>query len=67
MPLYHVQDPDRPLWVVAKNYQDAIDKWKRVIAVENDDDLDAVDDPQGIAHICDDNELIITEGTNGQN
>jgi hypothetical protein len=56
MPLYQVQDSDRPLWVVAKDWQDALAQWKAVIAAENDGD-DA--EPQGIQHVCDNDELVM--------
>ena len=57
MPLYHVQDSDRPCWVVAASWNDALAQWRTLIAKENDDSDDA--DPQGIAYVCDNDELII--------
>jgi len=56
MPLFHVQDSDRPLFVVAKDWHDAYEQWREQIIHENDGD---VSDPQGIQHICDNDELLI--------
>jgi hypothetical protein len=57
MPLYQIQDGDRPCWVVATTWDDALTQWRAVIARENDDMDEA--EPEGIARICDDDELII--------
>lgn len=35
MNLYEVQDSDRPMYVVAKSWADAIDRWKAEIEIEN--------------------------------
>jgi hypothetical protein len=59
MSLYHVQDSDRPLWVVADNYGQAVDRWTAVIADENNMLPAEVAAPQGIHHICDDDELLL--------
>jgi len=59
MPLFHVQDNDRPLWVIAKNYRDADLAWKKVIAEENDMEIIDVENARGISFICDDNEIIL--------
>lgn len=60
MPLFHVQDSDRPLFVVASTWQQARDHWAGVIALENDGSCD--DEPQGIHLICEDNELVLADG-----
>jgi hypothetical protein len=56
MPLFHVQDSDRPLWVVAKDWSDAIQQWKQQIAHENDGDIS---EPQGVQYVCDNDDLLI--------
>lgn len=57
--LFHIQDGDRPAWVVAGNWQEALDKWRALIALENPG-VDIEDfDPQGIELVCDSNELIV--------
>ena len=64
--LYHVQDHDRPMWVVAESYQDAVDRWKEKIAEENPEDCptkDDVEDPQGVQFVCDDDELLLPAPT----
>lgn len=65
MPLFHVQDPDRPMWVVAMNWQEAIDRWRDVIASENDGEVG--DEPDGIQFVCDDDDLIWVNAAVGDN
>src|ERR1041385_685774 len=38
MPLFHVQDSDRPGWVIAENFAEAVRKWETAVAKENDGD-----------------------------
>lgn len=59
MPLFYVQDDDRPGYVVAENYADAERKWRAAVAEENDGD--DCGPPRGIAMLCEDNELIVDE------
>ena len=61
MPLYNIQDADRPAWVFARGYEEAEQKWMTVIAEENGIPLDEVDPPQGISFVCENNELIIED------
>jgi hypothetical protein len=56
--LFHVQDSDRPMYVVASDWKDAIDKWKDCVAHENDMEPRDVDEPLGIHMVCDDDDLI---------
>lgn len=56
--LYQIQDADRPLWVIAENWNSALDKWKRVVAQENDMEPNEVDEPRGITLVCEADELI---------
>lgn len=58
MPLYHIQDMDRPMWVIAENYGHAVARWTAVVASENDMAQEDVEPPQGVAHICEDCELL---------
>lgn len=58
MPLFHVQDSDRPLYVVAKNYGEAEYKWREIIAIENTMFIKDIEPPLGISFICKDNDLI---------
>jgi len=55
--LYHVQDPDRPMFVVALSMQDAVSRWEAHIREEND--CDAGDPPQGVTHTCDERDLLL--------
>jgi hypothetical protein len=56
MPLYLVQDDDRPLFVIADDFPQAISKWKKVISDENEGD-DA--EPAGVHKLADDHELVV--------
>lgn len=56
MPLFQVQDADRPLWVIADDFPAALFKWQKKIHEENPDLPNAI--PQGVAFVCDDEELL---------
>lgn len=56
MPLFHIQDDDRPAFVVADNFVEALRKWESAVADENDGEAF---DPEGISHIADDTDLIV--------
>lgn len=58
MPLFLVQDSDRPMYVKAESFGDAVALWERLIAVENDLDPDDVDYPLGVQYVAPDDELI---------
>jgi len=61
MPLFHVQDADRPAYVLAKNYSEAEERWRAVVGAENDweGDDDDFAPPLGIMFVCDDAELLL--------
>lgn len=59
MPLYHIQDPDRPAWVMASSYGAALQKYMTAVAIENDMPEADVSEPIGIMHVCDDSEIIV--------
>lgn len=48
MRLYHVQDSDRPMYVVADDFEDAARRWRARMAVENGDEPDDEHGPDGI-------------------
>ena len=54
MPLFYVQDPDRPMHVIAKDLSEAWDKYANHILDESGD----TGDPKGITFVCDDEDLI---------
>lgn len=56
MNLYHVQDSDRPMWVIAATWGGAVEKWKAKIREENGGVCD--DEPQGVQFVCDEDELL---------
>jgi hypothetical protein len=51
MPLYHIQDNDEPMWVVAPSYPDALRKWQTYHERKDYE-------PERICKVCDDEELI---------
>lgn len=61
MPLFHVQDDDRPMYVIANCYAIAIEKWRAVVASENDGEDPG--DPAGVHLIADDEDIIVGSGT----
>lgn len=50
--LFHVQDSDRPMWVIAENYGQAIERWREQIAKENPKDDCSDDHPDGVSLIA---------------
>lgn len=56
--LYHIQDDDRPMWVLANSWSDALAKWKTVVAAENDMKAEEVSEPNGIAIVCESDDVI---------
>ena len=58
MPLYYVQDPDRPVYTIARTYGEAVDKWKMLVSRENAMPTVDVEDPIGVSYICDDDEFV---------
>ena len=58
MPLFHVQDGDRPAWLIADNYGDAVYLWTGAIAHENEMRPKDVVPPDGVALVCHDGEII---------
>lgn len=59
--LFHVQDGDRPMYVVAETYDDALAKWRRFVARENDCDDGEIEPPDGIAFIAESDDLLIED------
>jgi len=57
MPLYRIQDSDRPGYVVAENFKEAIEKWQ--FAVKEENDGDEIDPPAGVERVCEDSDLIV--------
>ena len=54
-----VQDSDRPLYVVASDYQDALSRWGKLVAAENDCTPEDLEPPLGIQLIAGGDELIL--------
>lgn len=61
MPLFHVQDDERPMFVIASDFAAALVEWTAMVAKENEDDPDIDYTPQGISHLGDDDEILIDE------
>jgi len=58
MKLFNIQDSDRPMWIIATDFGDAVYRWKQKIADENDMAIEQVDEPQGCQFVCDEDELL---------
>ena len=59
MPLFHIQDNDRPGYVVAETYAEAESKWRK--AVLNENDGEDYGPPNGITLICTNRELMVED------
>lgn len=60
--LFNVQDSERPAFVIAHSFEEALDKWKVAVAEENATDSEYEEvPPAGIMHVCDGDELIIDQ------
>lgn len=59
MPLFHVQDSDRPLFIIADDMQAAIERWRDVVEYENEGERP--DWPEGVHYIADDDEIAVAE------
>jgi hypothetical protein len=57
--LFRVQDSDRPLYVVAGDWAEALQAWRRVIAAENEG-LSELENPQGIEFVASERELLLS-------
>lgn len=64
MPLFHIQDNDRPAWVVADDWNHAIKKWEKALVLEyGEDEMEGgIEPPLGIQLVCEDRELIVGTG-----
>ena len=58
MPLFHIQDSDRPMWVMSADWESALSLWKMHVAIENEVDVADVEEPLGIQFVADENDLI---------
>jgi hypothetical protein len=57
--LFHIKDSDRPMWVIATDWEMALKKWTQFIATENTMSIHDVEKPLGIDFVCDSQELIL--------
>lgn len=61
--LFNVQDSERPAFVIAHSFEEALKKWKVAVAEENATYSEYEEiPPAGIMHVCDGDELIIDQG-----
>lgn len=60
MPLYHVQDSDRPMFIIAADFETALAQWRNQIRLENDGDVG--EPPQGIQCVANDDYEIMVDG-----
>lgn len=57
--LFHVQDGDRPMYVLAKDWGDALLQWQGLIRRENEIEPNERIDPDGISLVADHDELLL--------
>lgn len=56
--LFLVQDDDRPMYVLAESWQEALEKWQTLILHENEGCGEA-GDPTGIQLLAHEDEVIV--------
>lgn len=60
MKLFYIQDPDRPVHVIAESWGQALEKWRSLVEKENPDvPSNEIDDPEGIKLVCYPEDLIL--------
>jgi hypothetical protein len=59
MRLFHVQDADRPVFVVAEDFSEALTMWRDLISAENEGDDCRGEFPAGIELLAHDSDLIL--------
>jgi len=57
--IYHIQDHDRPVFVLAKSYPEALRKWEAMVAAENECHPYELDAPSGISLIAEYGEVLV--------
>lgn len=57
--LFHIQDSDRPYWVVATDWASALEAWREEMARQNPGALSEEFDPDGIQKVCEPDELLL--------
>lgn len=66
--LFHVQDGDIPMHVVAPDWAGAIARWEQHVRAEGDVPAEeAIDPPQGIALVADADDLLLPPPTGASN
>lgn len=60
--LFHVQDADRPMFVIAGDWNGALAAWRRLISTENEEPIEDIE-PDGIVLVCGPDELLIGNGS----
>lgn len=59
MKLFHVQDADRPMYVLANSWREAFNNWCAKVAEENDCSKGEVEDPDGVAWMADEDDILL--------
>jgi hypothetical protein len=64
--LFLIQDSDRPMHVVANDYNEALAAWKKVVLAENPECAeDELELPDGIAFVADGFSLLVVDDHRG--
>lgn len=58
MSLFYIQDEDRPGYVFAEDYHQAVKKWIEAVLEENPGE-ESITLPKGVQHLADDDEIIL--------
>ena len=57
MPLFQIQDSDRPMFIFATDWGQALIIWRNILARENPDSDCSEEQPDGINYVADDNDV----------
>lgn len=55
MPLFQIQDDDRPVFVIAVNFEHALTRYETLVRSENDGEYEP---PKGVAYLADDDDIL---------
>ena len=59
--LFHVDDTERPMYIVAADWTAALEAWRSQVSAEADVAPEETPEPDGIYLVCGSDDLLITE------
>lgn len=59
MPLFYVQDSDRPVFVIAADYNAAVDRWRVLLGKENPEANCSDEMPDSVHYLAGDDDILV--------